>query len=673
MKPYLWRVLGMAALSLGCNSTPQPTGNKPPAIAQDKAALVAFQSCDELESYVKDTAVQMMKETVESSSYWRYPMAEDGAKGSVNAGAAAPAHSDTNTQVAGVDEGDFVKTDGNRVFYLNGGRLYVLKSWPAEKTAIETYREIEGTPSEMFLSDNKLVVFSQVWDPILSPGTHDYYYNWYGASATKVSVFDVTTNEPVLVNEYYLGGYYNTSRRIDSAVRMVMWASLTWPELQYWIANPHYDHPELDRAAFDQLEAQNEVKIRAQPLSQWLPRSYVLAHGQYVESPLQCTHYVRPTVPTKLGLTMVATLDLAHPENGIDQTGLLAETGTVYSSLDSLYMATPIWWWGWWGRLDGQTADWDRTYLHKFSLAKPDRVEYRASGVVPGHILNQFSMDEHKGFLRTATSTWPVWDYKTGKQVGQQQNRVYVLKESGGLLETVGKTGDLAPGESIYGARFFEEKGFLVTYRQIDPLFTLDLSDPTNPHAVGALHIPGVSTYIHLLDPTHLLTVGQDSVTTATGELRNGVALQLFDVGDMANPKLTAKVVVGTRWGYSEALWDHKAFNYFAKTGVLAIPFTDYSTSGDLDYWFHFQSKLKAFKIDAAGAITPIGEVDHGEYYQRYGYNDWYWWYEPYIRRSVQIEDFVYSFSSAAVKVNPIADLTKTTASIPLPPQRTGR
>jgi uncharacterized secreted protein with C-terminal beta-propeller domain len=351
--------------------------------------------------------------------------------------------------------------------------------------------------------------------------------------------------------------------------------------------------------------------------------------------------------------------------------GLVAETSTVYSSLESLYLTTPIWWWGWWGFNDGQTEDWDRTYVHKFSLAQPDRVDYVASGVIPGHILNQFSLDEFNGNLRAATSTWPTWDYKTNTQLSQSQNRVFVLTDVGGQLGIVGQTPDLAPGETIFGARFFGPKGFLVTYRQIDPLFTLDLTDPTNPAVVGALHIPGVSTYIHLLDDTHLLTVGSDTITTSSGERRNGVALQLFDVSEMANPRLTAKQVVGTNWGYSEAMWNHKAFNYFAKTGVLAIPFTDYTYVGDADYWYHFQSKLKAFKIDAAGAIEPIGEVDHGEYYQSFGYNNWYWWYEPYIRRSVQIEGYVYSFSSAAVKVNPIADLTQTTAFIPLAPQRT--
>ncbi len=679
MRHQLIATLAAAALlGLGCSSktTSDPLHQKPPPLGQDHASLVSFASCDELEQYIEDTATLQMKEMLEGSGGYMLGGVADGKSPAANTAGgagAAPAHSETNTQVAGVDEADFVKTDGNRVFYLNGGRLLVLKSWPAAETAIDAQVDVEGYPQEMFLADNRLVVFSQVYDPVQYPGVWDYYYNWMTASATKVSVFDVTSNQPVLLDAWYLGGYYNTSRRIGNAVRMVMWASLNWPtDLQYWIPNRHWDHPELDASAIAQVEADNEDKIRARTLAEWLPHNYLLQHGQFVEAPLQCQRYARPSVPSRLGLTMVATLDLANPQNGIDQMGLIADTGTVYSSLESLYMATPIWWWGWWGRADGQSEDWDRTYLHKFSLSDPASVQYQATGVVPGHILNQFSLDEYQGNLRVATNTWPVWDYVTGTQIGGRENRVYVLQQAGQELVTIGATPDLAPGESIYGSRFFGEKGFVVTYRQIDPLFTLDLSDPTNPHVVGSLHIPGFSTYIHLLDDTHLLTIGQDTVTTATGERRNGVSLQLFDVGDMANPRLTAKQVVGTNWGYSEALWDHKAFNYFAKTGVLAIPFTDYVSTGDANYWNYFQSKLKAFKIDAAGAITPIGEADHSEYYQHYGYNSWYWWYEPYIRRSVQIENYVYSFSSAAVKVNDIADLTQTVALVELPPQRTG-
>jgi len=316
---------------------------------------------------------------------------------------------------------------------------------------------------------------------------------------------------------------------------------------------------------------------------------------------------------------------------------------TVYMSRTSLYLSVTKWE----GGFAGDENLW--TTIHKVSVNALD-LRPTAAGDVPGTLLNQWAMDELGGHLRVATTVG--WQEPT--------SGVYVLSAD---LAIVGALEGLAPTERIFASRYLGDTLYLVTFRQIDPLFVIDLSVPAEPRVVGELKIPGFSAYLHPYADGRLVGVGQED---------GAMKMSLFDVSNPARPaQLDAYIVPHPSW--SPALWDHKAFNYFAKTGVLAIPFTDYSSSGDLDYWFHFQSKLKAFKIDAAGAITPVGEVDHGEYYHRYGYNDWYWWYEPYIRRSVQIEDFVYSFSSAAVKVNPIADLTKTTASIPLPPQRTGR
>jgi len=159
-------------------------------------------------------------------------------------------------------------------------------------------------------------------------------------------------------------------------------------------------------------------------------------------------------------------------------------------------------------------------------------------------------------------------------------------------------------------------------------------------------------------------------VVDASGrETRNGVALQVFDVSTMTNPLLTAKTLIGTRNGYSEALWDHKAFNYFAKTGTLAIPFSDWVPSAN-DYWGSFVSQLQLFHVDA-GAVTPLGAVDHKDLYVRNQLHEWYWWYEPYIRRSVQVEGYVYSFSHAGVKVNAVAAPGTTVAVVPVPPEPT--
>lgn len=678
--------LAMALAAAACGEA-TPVGHRPGDPSQQQQALVGFQSCTELETYIKDTAVLQMREQLDGNGYWwgRYGGMEDGnavpaADGSSKS-TAAPDHSETNTQVAGVDEADFVKTDGNRVFYLVGRRLLVLKSWPAAATAISSTTQVEGYPSEMFLSeaDHALVVFSSVpawtYDPsVPSPAdtmTWDYWY-WY-ADATKVTVFDVSTDTPVVKNEYYLGGWYVSSRRIGSVVRMVASGALRWPELRWWLDTWDYNDPVKNEMALEQLKTENEIRIRAQPLSQWLPKSFVVVNGQKVDVSADCTRFHKPTVGARLGLATVSTFDLANPGN-LDTDAVVSEVGQIYANTESLYIATPQWWWGWW--FNGGAQD-ERTWLHKFSLADPSKVAYQGSGSVPGSILDQFSLDEHQGFLRVATSK-TTWDQNW--QNMQTDNRVYVLSMMNGELTPVGATPPLGePGERIYSSRFHGDKGFVVTYRQVDPLFTLDLSDPANPAVLGALHIPGYSSYIHLLDESHLLTIGEETETDpATGRTtRAGLKLEVYDVGDLANPLAGAKVVVGTHYGYSEAMWDHKAFNYFAKTGMLAIPFTDWvpcnsSSGAACDYWGSFVSQLRLFHVDASFGVTAMGAIDHKDVYQGWNQTEWYWWYEPYIRRSVQIENFVYSFSYAGVKVNDIAQPSVPVASVAIPPEARG-
>ncbi|MFN7133989.1 MAG: beta-propeller domain-containing protein, partial [Myxococcales bacterium] len=391
--------------------------------------------------------------------------------------------------------------------------------------------------------------------------------------------------------------------------------------------------------------------------SDWLPRSYVTVNGQRVEIPADCTQFHRPTGSTRLGLATVSTLDLANIAGGVRQTTVVSEVGEIYSSLENLYIATPHWWWS-------RTGDHkNHTYLHKFDVTQRDRVSYVGSGVVEGSIVDQFSMDEHNGFLRIATTihNWSTTSGPNGSvstTSNTTDNKVFVLAENSGALVVVGQTPSLAPGELIYSSRFSGDRGFVVTYKQVDPLFTLDLADPTHPKVVGELKIPGFSTYIHMLDPTHLLTIGNETTTTSDGrEIRTGMSLQIFDVSDMAKPRQADKILIGSQSSWSEALYDHKAFNYFAKTGTLAIPFTDWNSRGS-DYWGSFLSAVKLFKVDASTyQLSAAGQIDHSDLYRSHNRYDWGYWYMPWVRRSVLIEDYVFSFSFAGVKVNQVSDL----------------
>ena len=329
-------------------------------------------------------------------------------------------------------------------------------------------------------------------------------------------------------------------------------------------------------------------------------------------------------------------------------TSVLSPAAEVYASPQSLYVTMRHYW-----RL-GVPAGQDHTYIHKFDVATdPLRARYVASGGVPGHIVNQFSLGEDKGYLRVAT---------TQALLGQTTNGVHVLQARGSRLEQVGAVAGLAAGERLFSSRFEGDRGYLVTYRQVDPLFTLDLSDPRQPRQVGELKVPGFSTYLHPIDKDHLLAIGRETTQTPQGERLLGLALQIFDVSNIASPRLMHKQVVGTWSSSSEAEHDHKAFNFFASRGLLAIPFSDWTASRT-----EFRSTLELFRVGLAEGIIPAGSVDHSDLSRPEAYRGYPWPYSPRVRRSIMMEDFVYSISMGGVKVSPSADPGRTLVAIPLP------
>ena len=241
----------------------------------------------------------------------------------------------------------------------------------------------------------------------------------------------------------------------------------------------------------------------------------------------------------------------------------------VYAATDSLYVSNDVYT-QWLTMMDDKQEDWQVSAIHRFHIgAEGKKAMYESTGVVPGSILNQFSMGEHDGHLRVAT-TRNMWDS------GTIENAVTVLNA---VMDQVGQIEGIAPGERIYSARFIDDKGYVVTFEQIDPLFTLDLSDPTNPTIVGELKIPGFSTYIHPVGDGHLLTIGEETEDMGDWVQTIGMKLEIFDVSDLANPQSTHKFVFESGY-YSEALYEHKAFNFHADLGLLAIPVNGYGWSG---------------------------------------------------------------------------------------------
>jgi hypothetical protein len=649
----------LALLALSCGQGPEDG-------IKDDVALREFRSCSELEDYVKTQALEDMNARIDALIKGDYDLGP----GLPTRAAPAPApgatpapeardFTTTNTQERDVDEADFVKNDGSRAFVLHDRQVVKLETWPPESTRIAWTKLLEGYPVEMFLEGNRVVVFSRVnlgpafaragaAAPAALPCA--FVRDVRCADGLKITVLDVAGPLAGVIYELYLQSSYVSSRRVGSSVRVVSTGGLRGPELTYYLDSYAPDRDSL-RKAYERLRARNAAIIRASSLEDWLPQSLEVVGGRPRILRPDCAFFHASTAPTTLGLTTVSALNLARLEAGVLLTSLLSPAHEVYASRQSLYLTMRHYW-----RPGVRTLQQDHTYIHKFDTASdPLRVRYVASGGVPGRILDQFSLSEDEGSLRVAT---------TQRLLGTSTNGVHVLQAQGGRLEQVGVVAGLAPGEQLYSSRFMDDRGYLVTYRVVDPLFTIDLSDPRQPRQVGELKVPGFSTYLHPLDRDHLLAIGRETAETGNGGVRViGLALQVFDVSDFASPRLMHKQVVGTWASSSEAENDHKAFNYFPARGLLAIPFSDWTPSRTDG----FQSSLELFRVSLPGGIVPAGSVDHSDLNRPAAYRAYPWPYSPRVRRSIMMEEFVYSISMGGVKVSPVQDPGRTLVALPLP------
>jgi hypothetical protein len=397
--------------------------------------------------------------------------------------------------------------------------------------------------------------------------------------------------------------------------------------------------------------------IRETTLDEWLPVWGERIDGEVTQLPFQCADFYSPAPGlTNYGLSQVLGLDIDDPEKTA-LTSILGQASQVYANSTTLLLAQPDW--AWYDRDEG----FDRTALHRFAVsAEGQRTPYEGSGFVEGVVNDQFSMDEHKGIVRVATTRTSyveqrIDDFAPDVWIAPvTHNLVSTLELDDGELVVIGKTPDLAEGERIFSARFIGDLGYVVTFRQVDPLFAIDLSDPANPKVEGELKIPGFSDYMHPLGSTHLLTIGRD-IDEET-QVDRGTALQIFDVSKPANPELTHKMLVGD--GYSQANHNHKAFNFYAResadTGILAFPFVSYDNG--------FSSTLELWNVSATSGFERHGAVDHSDlvvdecggaipFEDFYGYCG----YNPEITRGVFIDEYIYSISHGGVRVHTLEEL----------------
>ncbi len=552
--------------STAATSSTMPSTSPPGPQGFASANLEFFGDCDALLTYMQTEAAERVTAWGLGGGniyYGNGPVMEEDMAATDNAGGEMPAsaptpgaiegqdYSGTNTQEAGVDEGDIVETDGVHVYVANSDGLRIVSVTDA--TVVAEPQLPQGS-HQLLLDGDRLVVVTS---------------SWGGAPDTIVSLFDVgDPANPALLRRSHLEGGVVATRSVDGVARLVITTSF---DQRLPFVQP--DRFGLDE---DSALARNKEIIAESTVEDWLPRWFDEdADGGFgpMSQVLPCETVAAPPEFAGLGLTWIGSIDVNGDGAPIGSAGIVSTGDTVYASADNLYVATQNWNWGWGGPVpvDAEITAPDTapdedpgpppTLIHQFRLDDGTAATYVASGTVEGRLLNQFAMSEYNGDLRVATTT-DDW----GGFGEQSESTVFVLRPEGDELRQISSIGGLGTDEQIYAVRFIGDLGYVVTFRQIDPLYVIDLSDPTNPVEAGELKIPGYSAYLHPVGDGLLLGVGQDA--TDTGRT-TGTQLSLFDVSNPADPQRISTLPVG---GYSEVEWDHKAFLFWPQDGTIVLP-----------------------------------------------------------------------------------------------------
>jgi hypothetical protein len=595
------------------------------------------------------------------------------AAGDSAAKAAAPQVSGTNIQEAGVDEPDVVKTDGRRIVTVTsgtpqapgaGGRLQVLVveagkhrlagALPLPGPSGDTRYSGGSGDHDLLMSGDRVLVRSSTWraEPLSGPaaagkGVADMMIA-PGSERTLLTLVDISDPDaPTVASTFEVDGHVLGARMVGDVARVVTGAAPRGLSPVY----PTDGSP----AEQSRVEAANKAKLEASTLRNWLPE-YTLSGGgdgaQKVSGlAVECEHVSHPAEFSGLGTISVLTFDLSEGLSDGDAVTVLADGQTVYASEQALYVATtrypeiaPM---ADTAGVPAPVAPEETTEIHKFDITGAGPARHVASGRVRGHLLNQFSMSEFDGRLRVATTdsvgTPPAPG--TGSvpgTAGTSESLVTVLEDRAGVLEKAGEVGGLGRGEQIYAVRFIGPVGYVVTFRQTDPLYTIELSDPASPKVVGELKIPGYSAYLHPVGDGLLLGVGQDANEAGR---RTGAQASLFDVSDPAQPRRLDQVALGQ--GSSAAEFDHHAFLWWAPRGLAVLPLQTYDPV--------YSSAAVGLSVDRGRGLGEVGRVTHAAPNSGEGKSavDG----TGFIQRSLVIDDALYTFSAAGVLASNLSDL----------------
>ena len=575
--------------------------------AEDKAlsftvleSVKPVNSIKEIENFFERIEPQGRSEIMMESS------TEDKASSASGGG---PDYSQTNQQVAGVDEADQVKTDGDYLYEVLNGEGLIITDIRNPKDMVHA-SEVDFTDgfyaNELYVDQDKVVLIggqnlNAPTSNTDSKMTEDRIMPMQQLSVIRV--YDVTDRtNPKLIRETGAEGYVIGTRKIGPYVYMI-----TNNQPFLW-----YDHP---APAEDQL----------------LPKVYDSAVEQKVQSLALDKISILPGA-MEPSYSIITTLDIESGEKGeVNTKAYLGSGDQLYMSTDHLYLTSTNY----------QDYQQNTSEVYKFSLDKT-QVNFLQTAQLKGTILNQFSMDEHNGYFRTVTTEGNLWDERN-----RAKNHLFILDEN---MKQVGSVENLAVNERIYSARFLGDKAYMVTFRETDPLFVMDVADPTNPKVLGELKIPGFSNYLHPLDEGHLIGFGYETIAKKNpqgGEpiiQTGGMKISLFDVTDFANPKESDTEIIGGQGTYSSVQDDHHALFIHPSRSLFGFPVSIYQQSERDGGVVDLQSSgAMIYEITVERGIVQVADLT------RVMTNDYMDW-EKEIRRLLYSGETVYTIAPNEVR-----------------------
>lgn len=524
-------------------------------------------------------------------------------------------YSTTNIQVEGVDEADLVKTDGQYIYLVSGEVVHIIRAYPGDEAELVSSIKLGGYAMNIYINDDKLVILQGATSyPVLEEIVpHPSAY----MDKTLLHIYDVSDRDnPVLDRTIKAEGHLVDTRMIGDYVYLIT--------QQVDIV---YNDTEVYLPVF--RDGDEEIQVEAD----------MIYYHNVTDGCFSYTHIL--SVNTK------SDEEIGH------ETFLMGGTSTIYTSLDSIYLTGYSW---------VEESGGGSTNIFKISVDGRS-IEYTANGTTPGTVLNQFSLDEHDGYFRIVTQS----GHATRNGGYTSSTDLYILN---GTLDVVGKVTGLAPGEKLHSARFMGDRAYLVTFKKVDPLFTINLSDPHNPQVLGKLKIPGYSDYLHPYDEDILIGIGKETVEAEDPNndfaWHQGIKISLFNVSDIHNPKELAKIEIGDRGSDTPALREHKAVLFSKERDLLVIPILeaeideeDYSEAvPDNAYGDYVYQGAYVFNVSPEG-IRLIGRVTQIDDPEEFIKSGWYHSSDYTITRSLYIEDILYTIINKRVQLNSLDTLNK--------------